>query len=102
MKNRTYNRCSQIVSTVRRVFAGETDREHSNIALDRPASSSAGVRPAPRDQSLMPSKQRRRRDDERLPAGGREQAAGRCQEEPVNGPDRRPTDLAAQHRELVS
>ena len=41
MKNRTYNRCSQIVSTVRRVFAGETDREHSNIALDRPASSSA-------------------------------------------------------------
>src|SRR5262249_9140343 len=85
-----------------RVFMGKTDRQHSHIASDRPAPTSAVVRPPPRDQPLMPSKQCRRRDEERGPAVAREQSTDGGQEEPVDGRDRWPTRTTPKNRELVA
>ena len=50
----------------------------------------------------MPAQQRRGRNQERVPAGAREQSTRGCQEDPVYGRDRRPTGLTPKDRELVS
>ena len=85
-----------------RVLAGEAEHQRANIPPNRSATTSAAVRPALRDQPAMPAKQRRGRDQERVPAGAREQSTRGCQEDPVYGRDRRPTGLTPKDRELVS
>jgi hypothetical protein len=50
----------------------------------------------------MPSKQRRGRDEERVPAGARDQAAGGRQEELIDGLDDRSRRPTAEDRQLVS
>ena len=84
-----------------RVLTRQTEREQPDVAPNRTAAAPTCVRPALRDQPAMPSKQRRRRDEEGVPKVAREQSAGRAQEEPVDGPDDGPRRSAPQDRELV-
>jgi hypothetical protein len=50
----------------------------------------------------MPTKQRRRRDDEHLPASSRQDSAGRRQEDPVSRGQRRTAGASSKDREFVS
>src|SRR5262249_5843239 len=74
-----------------RVFMAKTDRQHSHIASDRRAPTSALVRPPPRDQPLMPSKQGAWRDEKRGPAVAWEQSTD-------GGQKSRSTDVIAGRR----
>src|SRR5262245_20794212 len=50
-----------------RVFACESNDQHSNLTVDRRATGSSSVGPAFRHQTPMPSQKRRRRDKKRRP-----------------------------------
>src|SRR5262249_49202142 len=59
------------------------------------------ARPSPRDQAPMPSQQRRWRDDERSPAGARQESAGGAEQQAVNRGDRRTPRFPTKDRELM-
>src|SRR5262249_13011499 len=98
----TFQLADDPLVTPSRVFARETQGKRPDITPNRPATTSACVRPAFRDQVSMPAEQRRGRDEERVPAGARGQPTGGSQQEPVDWCDCRSTHPPPQDCELVS
>jgi hypothetical protein len=85
-----------------RILARESQDQLSDLAADRWPTNLTRICPAPRDQPAVPAKQCRWRDDKGPPARSRQQPAGGSEEDSIGGPQRRPGDLAAQHRQLVA
>ena len=77
--------------------------DHSSHArVDRRSTARSGIGPTLRNQSSMKTQQCRRRDQEGTPRDARQQPTRSRQEQSVGRPKRRPTNLPAQHRQLVT
>jgi len=79
--------------TPTRVLTGEAQHQLADLASDRRPASPRRIGPALLHQSAVPTKQRRWRDEKRTPARSRQQPAGGGEEEPIGGPQLRPSDL---------
>ena len=85
-----------------RILAGQAQHQLSDLAADRRPTDATGIGPAAAHQPPMPAKQRRRCDDKRPPARSRQQPAGGSKEDSIGRPQPRPSNLTAQHRQLVA
>jgi hypothetical protein len=84
-----------------RVVSRETDNQRSDLAADRSAPRSTGVRPPLRHQAPMPAQQRPRCDDEGPPACARQETAGRRKEEAVGLRHHGPAGASPEDGEFV-
>jgi hypothetical protein len=99
MKNSTYSRRSQTVSTVKKSQAMLTQLPRDWRAARAGAPS---VGPAPADELLVPAQQRRRLEQERAPHLPRQNAAERREQGTIRRLEPRASDLTPEHVQLVA
>ena len=85
-----------------RVLPGQTDNQVTYLCADTRTSRPVRIRPMPTDQATVPGQQRSRGDNPMFPQLTREGTDQRGQHGPVRPRQPRPTDLAAQYRDLVA
>lgn len=84
-----------------RVFSREPDDQIPNFGTNRRLAGTTWRRPSFRDQAPMPTEQRGRRDEERVPACAGQEAARRRQEQPLGRRHRRTLRLPTEDAEFV-
>jgi len=91
------------INAPHRVLMRKTQNELADfLGYPRSAGTAPGVGPPPPNKLAMPTQQRVRADEQRLPTRSPEKPAGRSKEDTVGLRQTRTSDLAAKNRQLMA